>query len=116
MMKNLGNLYPKNSPQAELNRKKTTLLDQGWNEPDQDYMGRLKKMLQDSQRYIDKLHKTVYDKNRKLDDMQNHIYFLEDELYHIQNGGLPPQEGENYEQETSQKTDQNEETQEHLTY
>ncbi|ANQ50932.1 hypothetical protein MY04_3584 [Flammeovirga sp. MY04] len=84
-MKNSGNLYPKNSKQAELNRKKQTLFDQGWNESPDIYIDRLKKMLQDSQRYIDKLHKTVYDKNQKMEDMQNHIYFLEDELYHLTN-------------------------------
>ncbi|MBB6462131.1 hypothetical protein [Flammeovirga kamogawensis] len=91
MMKDQSYLYPKNSPQADINRKKTTLMEQGWNESVDVYVGRLKKMLVDSQKYIDKLHKTVYDKNQKLNDMQNHIYFLEDELYAI-NDSLPKEE------------------------
>lgn len=90
-MKDQSYLYPKNSPQADINRKKTTLMEQGWNESVDVYVGRLKKMLVDSQKYIDKLHKTVYDKNQKLNDMQNHIYFLEDELYAI-NDSLPKEE------------------------
>lgn len=81
MMKKQSINYPKNSPQADLNKRKVTLLEQGWNESDRLYMDRLKKMLLDSQGYIDKLHKTVYDKNRRINDMQNHIYFLEDELH-----------------------------------
>ncbi|OHX67680.1 hypothetical protein [Flammeovirga pacifica] len=97
-MKNSGNLYPKNSRQAELNRKKQTLFEQGWNESPDLYIERLKKMLEDSQRYIDKLHKTVYDKNKKMDDMQNHIYFLEDELYHLQ------QPHENFNNEVEQNS------------
>ncbi|AZQ64484.1 hypothetical protein EI427_20395 [Flammeovirga pectinis] len=91
MMKDQSYLYPENSPQANINRKKTTLMEQGWNESVDIYVGRLKKMLVDSQKYIDKLHKTVYDKNHKLNDMQNHIYFLEDELYAL-NDSLPKEE------------------------
>lgn len=77
--------YPRNSRQAELNKRKVTLLDQGWNEEDRDYMDRLKKMLLDSQGYIDKLHKTVYNKNGQINEMQNHIFFLEDELHALSN-------------------------------
>lgn len=80
MMKKQSINYPKNSPQAQINRNKITLFEQGWNESDAIYIDRLRKMLQDSQGYIDKLHKTVFDKNKRINEMQDHIYFLEDEL------------------------------------